>query len=185
MLIFIDSEGDPVQEFTAIYVDEKTATIVDVFHQYVRYPFYCDKDVFSRLHVHGLNRHYLSTYGLHGENELVNHFFKWLKTHPYSSIYAHAPAREVNLLSPLSVTDVHLKPWAQRTKCLSHDIALRAKLCKYPICGITCSAHADFLAWQPKHVNTLTLTDHAKLSFSHHCSLYDCIECCIFFLYGE
>ena len=37
-MLFIDSEGEPVQEFSAIYVHNETYEILDVFHRYVVYP---------------------------------------------------------------------------------------------------------------------------------------------------
>lgn len=176
MWIIIDSEGDPVQEFSALYINEVTATIVDVFHRHVKYPFHRDEDAFARQHVHGLNRDYLSLHGLRCEEELLTAFRKWLTTHPFDAIYAHAPAKEVKFLS-LPVKDVCLKPWCQRVFCDSHRVALAMKLQCVPMCNVTCHAHSDFLYWRPRRAKTLTATDKAKLQFFHHCSLYDCIEC--------
>ena len=184
MIIFIDSEGNPTQEFSAIYVNESTFVIEDVFHHHVCYPFSSDYDTFSRHHVHGLNRDYLCQQGLANEKELVTLFHAWLKTHPYSSIYAHGPQREEKLLS-MSITDVSLKKWQERVTCLSHQLAVEMKKNHSPICNVTCNVHDKFLGWLPKNVKSPSLTDRAKMHFSHHCSLYDCIECCLFFLYGE
>ena len=105
MNIIIDCEGDPVQEFSALYVNFSNGVIADVFHRHVKYPFPCDRDYFSRRHVHGLDRNFLQIQGLRDEPELVSVFHEWLTTHPYDNIYAHAPHKEAKLLS-LSVRDV-------------------------------------------------------------------------------
>ena len=184
MYIFVDSEGDPTQEFSAIYVNETTYGIEDVFHHHVCYPFKCDYDQFSRRCVHGLNRDYLRQHGLANEKELVTLFHEWLKTHPYSTIYGHAPHREEKLLS-LSITDVCLKQWQERLLCHSHQVAVKMKKNLSPICNVICDVHDKFSGWLPKNVNSPSLTDCAKMCFSHHCSLYDCVECYLFVLHGE
>ena len=177
MLIFVDSEGEPVQEFSAIYVDPINLKIVDVFHRYVTYPLCHDEDVFSRRHVHGLDIDFLSTHGVSNEIELVTLFHQWLETHPYESIYGHAPAKEENLLS-LPIEDICLKPWKDRSDCASHRTALSIKMNSVPICGVTCNAHSRYCCWKAKR--SLTETDKAKMLFRHHCSLYDCVECFLF-----
>ena len=181
MYIFLDCEGEPVQEFSAIYVDFETGVIEDVFHHHVHYPFKCDYDYFARQHVHGLDRNFLSLYGLRSEQELLNLFHEWLKSHPFQAIYAHAPAKEVNFLS-LPVKDVCLKPWKDRIQCQSHQIALSMKLYKVPVCGVTCAAHS-LVCWKPKKILSPNASDRAKMEFSYHCSLYDCIECFLFLFY--
>ena len=180
MLIFTDSEGDPVQEFSAIYVNELSGEIVDVFHHHVIYPFARDKDLFSRHHVHGLNRDFLFLHGLRNEDELVKLFKEWLKFHPFDDIYAHAPAKEMKLLS-FPVRDVCLKPWKERYYCKSHKVALSMKLSHTPICGVTCYAHENVYWKSEKCRHVCNATDFAKMQFFYHCSLYDCIECFLFY----
>ena len=140
MLIYIDSEGEPIQEFSAIYVDELSGDVVDVFHHHVIYPFEYDKDIFSRRHIHGLNRDFLSQHGQRDEDAVIRLFHEWLKLHPFDCIYAHAPAKEVKLLS-LPVKDVCLKPWSERQFYKSHQLALAMKLSHFPVCNVVCIAH--------------------------------------------
>ena len=179
MIIVIDCKGEPVQEFSALYVNEKTGELVDVFHRYVQYPFYPDVDSFSRQHVHGLDYDFLSRHGLNSENELLTLFYHWLRDHPFEQIYAHAPAKEKKLLS-LSIKDVCLKPWKDRIFYKSHQKALSMKLKHVPICNVTCHAHSSFKGWKSKDCHALSATDAAKMTFSYHCSLYDCVECALF-----
>lgn len=179
MLIIIDCEGsDLVQEFSALYVNEETHVIEDVFHHYIQYPIINgdDKDAFVRRHVHGLDCEFLLQHGLRDEEELLTLFHTWLKHHPYDAIYAHAPAKEMDFLS-LSVKDVMLKPWKDRIFTDSHKIALHMKLNCVSVNGILCRAHSAFQGWKPKKSKCLSETDCAKIAFRHHCSLYDCMEC--------
>ena len=182
MLVFVDCEGEPVQEFSAIYASE-SGVILDVFHQHVKYPFVCDYDFFSRRYIHGLKRDFLSRNGLCSENSLVRLFHKWLEIHPFKAIYAHAPAKECKLLS-LPINDVFLKPWKDRIHCQSHQIALSLKLNSVPICDATCAAHKT-VCWKAKNICKPTVTDLAKMDFFHHCSLYDCVECYLAFFTAE
>ena len=182
MLIIVDCEGDPIQEFSALYVNKCSETIVDVFHRHVKYPFIRDADWFARRYVHGLDREYLNRYGLHNEAEVVLSFSQWLTYHPYDAMYANAPNKERRLLSKRDIIDVGLPPWKKRVDCISHQRALLMKLNHEPVCGVVCRAHCESVCWKPKHVNKVNDTDAAKSAFSHHCSLYDCIEC-YFFLF--
>lgn len=184
MLIFIDSEGEPVQEFTALYVDEQSGKIVDVFHQHVRYPLPRDKDYFARRHIHGLCRNYLQHHGLRDESDLRLSFKAWLKTHPFSKLVANAPQREISLLS-MQICDIHLKPWKERINCDSHKVALFMKNNQIPICNTICYAHKCFIGWRPKKCNALSESDTAKSHFGFHCSLYDTFECSLFYFNGE
>jgi len=183
MIVFVDCEGEPLQEFTALYVDVQKRLILDVFHHHVCYPFTHDKDSFSRRHIHGLNRDFLSRHGLSDESALLLLFREWLSKRPYSCIYAHGPEREKRFLS-LPIQDVCLKPWKERIHCYSHQVALSLKLNFVPICGVTCHAH-DEVTWKVNCKNVPSETDFAKKQFFHHCSLYDCVECFLYFLQEE
>ena len=182
-MIFIDSEGEPLQEFSAIYVHEQTHEIIDVFHRYVQYPSatVCDGDKFARLHIHGLNVSYLSIHGLRNEDDLLCEFNAWLKSHPFTSMYANAPSKEKKLLH-MSITDVCLKPWKERCLLSSHQTAFSMKMNATPICNVICTAHSSFRGWKPKRVYCMSPTDIAKSNFAHHCSLYDCVECHLFYI---
>ena len=180
-MIFIDSEGEPVQEFSAIYVHEQTYKVMDVFHRHVQYPSpTCDEDKFARFHVHGLDISYLSLYGLSNEEELLCEFKAWLKYHPFTTIYANAPSKEEKFLK-MTISDVHLKPWQERSLLSSHQCALFMKMNAIPICDTVCNAHTSFKGWKPKRAYSMSLTDAAKMEFFHHCSLYDSIECLLFY----
>lgn len=175
MYIFVDSEGDPLQEFSALYVNECTFEIVDVFHHYVKYPFIEDYDAWSRRHVHGLDINFLEQYGYDCEHDLLSAFNDWLKHHPHDSMFANAPKREEELLG-FPVSDVSLPPWKDRVSCLSHRLALSLKQNAISICDVTCDAHGSFLKWRSNHPFQMTPTDFAKQEFGFHCSLYDCVE---------
>ena len=193
MLVFLDSEGEPVQEFSAILVDEDKKKIVDVFHHHVRYPvngdsqFIIDNDSFSRQHVHGLNLDFLSTHGLESECDLIELFHKWLSNHyPIDGILAHAPHKERQLLSLPIIIDVGLKSWAERDFLSSHALALARKMNCTSVKGVSCKdAHSSFIGWKPKNVHAPTSGDIVKMNFSHHCSLYDCFECFLHYVYEK
>ena len=175
-IIYVDSEGEPIQEFSALYVDHETFEILDVFHRYVRYPLKdVDYDIWARKHVHGLNLKFLNANGLKNESDLLFAFQQWLKAHPFEYIFAHAPFKERQFLN-LPIQDVCLPPWLERTDCLSHELALSMKRNAVPICNVTCDAHKSFVNWCPKRPYVLTPTDVIKKNFGHHCSLYDCVE---------
>lgn len=180
MIVIVDSEGDPIQEFTALYCDETVAIVHDVFHRHVRYPFVSDCDKFARSHIHGLDLNFLTEHGLCDENQLLTNFMLWLSSHPYSSIYANAPAKEIAFLS-LPILDVKLKPWKERVHCTSHKKAVSKKLRREPIFNVSCEAH-NYVKWKVSHKKVLSATDIAKFHFSFHCSLYDCYECMLYLL---
>ena len=180
MIVIIDCEGEPVQEFSAIYVDTVANDIIDVFHKHVRYPFKSDLDSYSRRHIHGLNRAFLSSNGLDSESDLIRAVHQWLRDHPYEAIYAHAPAKEARLLSLPSIKDVGLRPWKERSLCRSHQLVTAMKLYKIPVCNVKCNAHTAYVGYKAKHVNNFTDSDKVKKEFSFHCSLYDCVECAYF-----
>lgn len=183
MLMFIDSEGDPIQEFTALYVDSDSHNIVDVFHRYVAHPsrYGFDSDRWARRHIHGLNRAYLATHGLHDEKALLCEFNAWLDSHPCELLLANAPRKESTFLHR-PVHDVCLPCWKDRAVLLSHQLSIFLKRGAVPINGITCSvAHSSFIDWFPRRPYTLSPKDVVKRNFGFHCSLYDCIE--IYFYY--
>ena len=182
MFIYVDSEGDPIQEFSALYVNNVTHEIIDLFHCHVKYPFDSeDFDWKARRCVHGLDLEFLKKHGVNGIDELKLLFFKWLETHPYQAMFAHAPSKEKEFLN-LTIGNVCLKPWKDRSSLQSHQLAILLKMNFVPICNTTCIAHASFVSWEPKRRLAWTLTDCAKMKFSHHCSLYDCVECFLFHL---
>ena len=183
-MIFVDCEGEPIQEFTALYVDSALHTIVDVFHRHVAFPSSSpayDSDQWGRRHIHGLNRDYLATHGLKDETNLMSDFYEWLRLHPYDTIFANAPHKESTFLN-LPIVDVCLPSWKERVQLLSHYLTLKMKRRAIPINGIKCdSAHSSYKNWSPRRPYNLSPTDVIKLDFGFHCSLYDCFE--IFWYY--
>ena len=177
MLLFVDSEGEPIQEFTALYVNKQSREILDVFHRHVAFPS-CgyDTDHWPRRHIHGLQRAYLAKHGLRDEGALRHDFSEWLRSHPYDEILANDPSKESVFLN-LPISDVCLPPWQDRGVLSSHQRALSLKRRAIPINGITCSsAHSHFLNWLPRRPHAPSPTDVIKRDFGHHCSLYDCME---------
>ena len=184
MNIYVDCEGDPIQEFSAIYVDKVTCEIVDVFHEHVTiYPTKNgDVDWWARRHIHGLNRDFLSIHGLSSEQELLLRFRNWLQVHPYDTMFGHAPYKERKFLS-LNIVDVQLPTWQHRASLSCHTLIMSMKRNNVPICGIDCcAAHTSYVGWRAKRPFALTPTDAAKKMFGHHCSLYDCVEMYFFHL---
>ena len=201
-MIFIDSEGEPPQELSALFVDAKTHAIVDVFHRHVSPPSSSsspddggggDSDWWARRYVHGLNRDYLRLVGLCDVPTLLTEFEQWLQAHPHDRLLAHAPHKEGALLQRV-VQDVCLPPWKARVNLYSHCHALAMKRNAVTINGVSCSStvHSSYIGWRPRcrrrrgyAAAIPSPTDVAKRDFGYHCSLYDCIECYLFFLYDR
>ena len=76
-IIFIDSEGDTIQELAAIEIDSKSKEIKDSYLAFARNE---TDDSFSRLHVHGLSPFYLAEHGFSCEAELIKDFQSWIET---------------------------------------------------------------------------------------------------------
>ena len=179
MYVIIDCEIEPIQEFSALYVNPVSEEIVSVFHEYVQYDVNIyDMDFWARKHIHGLNRDFLTKNGLQNQETLYLAFQGWLNSHPYEQIFANAPSKEQSFLS-IKIEDVNLPQWKDRASLMSHKLALSLKKNIVPICDVICCAHSSFVSWLPKHPHRLTPTDIVKKNFSYHCSLYDCVE--IFF----
>ena len=178
MRIYINSQGYPIQEFSAIYVDGETHEIVDVFHKYVIYPCSVyDDDKYLRKHVHGLDLDYLAAHGLRDEEELKTTFLTWLSDHPYDAMYGDHPSREAELLS-LTIEDVFLVPWSSRDSEISHKLALSLKQKCTKICNVCCAAaHRSFRYWPPLRVHNMNCRDKARVKYRHHCSFYIALEC--------
>ena len=75
-IIFIDSEGEPIQELSALEMNFKSKEIVDVFHGHA---FTTELDSFSRRHVHGLNPVLLKKTGYENTYKLLKAFHSWRK----------------------------------------------------------------------------------------------------------
>ena len=172
LLLFIDSEGTPVQELAAILVDTITMSIKDTFLQWA-FPE-VDTDWYARKHVHGLSRSFLRHHGLENEKKLLESFHAWRNQYTINEIFAHAPVKEEILLN-LKITDACLLPWAERDTTPAHRIALRMKNDACALNGIVCEmwrVHNEYKGW-PRLCGK---GDYARSSFGPHCAWFDSIE---------
>ena len=109
-IIFIDSEGDTIQELAAIEVDRMTLEIKDSYHAFARGEI---DDSFSRYYIHGLNIRFLNENGFPCEAELIKDFQKWLDSKPHVALFANNPHRENKILTD-KVNDLTLVSWSKR-----------------------------------------------------------------------
>ena len=172
MNVFMDTEGTPIQELSALLVNQRWE-IVCVYHAYAA----CrdTDDVFCRRHLHGLDLDILHHYGFPNERELLADFERWLSHHPVNKIYANDPRKERQLFPHLLVEDIQLPVWVVRVGLPAYHMAQEAKRRQMPILGAVCggAAHAAFVsAIRSKH-RLPTDSDIVKGKHGFHCSLYD------------
>ena len=171
-LIFLDIEGDPVEEFAAIEVNRQTREIIDVFHGYA---ITNTKDDFSRRHIHGLNPTCVKAQvPFPSEATLIAVFNIWIARKPCVEFYANDSLRE-SLVLKLDIKDFRLKPWAERKDRQSHIIARKCKERATPVLGRSCppEVHSSFTN-APHSRNSATF--EAKAEHGYHCALYDVLE---------
>ena len=170
-MIFIDMEGSPVQELSAIQMNAWTKQIVDVYHAHA---FSHQTDLWARLHIHGLNLHFLKSHGFRDEETLIQDFKRWLVGKNVVNLYANNPVKESEVLN-MPITDIGLPPWADRIYQPYHQMALTYKREYVPILDKRCcfEAHAAFTHYNMKRLNE---TEIAKRGHGFHCSLYDAYE---------
>ena len=171
-IIFLDSEGSPIQELSAIQIDAMTREIVDVYHGYA-----CseESDTWARRHVHGLNQTFLTNNGHASESALIAHFRKWLRGKDVLAFYGQAPQQERERIQT-TIHDMNLPPWAKRITRDYHSVANAFKVGEVPILHTHCPvalAHRDFSGYPLKR---MTDTEVAKHEHGVHCSLYDTFE---------
>lgn len=178
--MFLDCEGEPIQELSAIAMDNESFQIISVFHKHAE--CHPKDDKWSRKHIHGLNRNYLSNSGYSNENDLVTACYNWLKSFKVVVLYANNPSKERKLFPKYSVFDMFLPSWEDRMNQPYHVLAHRFKFLNVPILNTRCSAyvHAEYLN---KRWMGPSLKDMAKVLHGYHCSLYDCYELYLFFLF--
>lgn len=176
-IIFIDSEGSPLQELSAIELDVNTLEIMDVYHEYAK----CNEtDSWARRNIHGLSLDFLDKHGHSTSDELINSFKNWLKTKHIMHIYANNPSKEKQFLQR-TVYDIGLPVWIDRIKLASHILTQHYKRLSVPILKTSCNieAHSSY----KRHVlNSTNPTECAKANHGYHCSLYDCYELYLFYL---
>ena len=172
MKVFIDSEGCPTQELSAILVDDQW-TIVKVYHAYAA----CNvtDDTFCRYHLHGLNLNLLQRVGFPNEASLIADFQRWLSHYPIDVIMANDPKKERLLFPHLPVQDVGLPMWLLRVGLPSYRTALDSKRRMLPINGVVCGpwVHSAFRCAVCSNFHRPSDTDILKRIHGYHCSLYD------------
>lgn len=171
LIIFIDSEGSPILELSAIAMNFHTREIVDVFHEYASEK---QENNFARLHVHGLDQNYVKEKGYGSSKELIHTFLSWLKGKIVLTMFGNNPAFECKELD-LNILDIDLDKWIDRIDKPYHIIANAFKNKFIPILGRRCSpeAHSSFRGVITK---TNKKSDIARQKHGVHCSLYDCYE---------
>ena len=199
MTVYLDTEGEPVQELAAICVkpgdnaDDDSWTVYSTFHDYAAFSSTTDVDWFSRRNIHGLSFTFLKQYGHPSEKDLCAQFCRWIDSLPSECSYkffANNPTKERHLLPWLSIADLPLPPWKDRVRLSSHQEAVTAKQQSLSICGHQCSesAHSSFrrpqcLSLSHPSSSTALSTKLAKRSHGYHCALYDSLELYLFHKY--
>ncbi len=176
-MIFLDTEGEPIQEISAIEVSMDDLRILDVYHKHARCT--ADEDRYSRRHIHGLNPEFLHEKGLCDETALIYDFQIWLKGKPYNVILSNDGRKERKSLASLRVQDLCLPPWLERITESYHKKAFEWKEKRIPVHGTTCNEDAHTLYRRPHDLKNDTAV--AKAKHGHHCSLYDCLELYLYF----
>ena len=168
-IIFIDSEGSPIQELSALEMDFETREIVDVFHGHAHTT---ESDSFARKHIHGLNTKFLLREGYENSAGLIAAFRDWLREKNHFMCYGNDPTKEKEELK-LYVVDIGLDQWIYRIHKPYHQVAFHFKRHNIPILSKRCCAEAHS-SYKKAHVRPSNRSDAAKEQYGHHCSLYDC-----------
>ena len=172
MKVFMDTEGSPTQELSALLVNDQWE-IVAVYHAYAA----CSptEDIFCRRHLHGLNLQVLFALGFPNESALIADFQRWLTLFPVDTILANDPKKERQLFPHLCVKDVSLPVWVGRVGLPAYQAALKAKCLELPILGVSCGswAHSAFVSSVRSKRCNPSDTDILKCNHNFHCSLYD------------
>lgn len=170
-MIFVDSEGTPMQELSALEMDFNTREIVDAFHAHAYSP---EPDAYARNHIHGLSFDFLRKHGYPKPYQMIDAFKTWLRGKNYLLIYGNNPTKEVKDLK-LNISDIDLDKWAVRTHRPYHKISFLFKKFNIPISSKRCYDEAHS-AYKNVIVRPHNMSDIAKRAHGHHCSLYDCYE---------
>ena len=177
--MFIDCEGEPVQELTAIEVRRSDFAIVDVFHAHANVPNRTD-DLWSRKHVHGLDLDFLNDHGFPSENELCAAFHVWFSKRNSDTNFANNPGKEIKFLN-IPIANVELPPWVERANCPAHRTALTFKKLQTPIGNAACFSNIHARYNLPRKYDNDDARWLAKKEWGYHCSLYDAYEAYLHF----
>ena len=144
-----------------------------MYHKYAKCkPF---DDVWSRLHVHGLNYSFLLTHGLKNEDELICDFKLWLENFNVQVIYVNDVSKESKKLN-LSLRDIGLPCWIERVKHSYHRIPQLYKNSDKSFCNINCNSNIHSY-YKYKNLDDITKpVDRVKAEHGFHCSLADVYE---------
>ena len=174
----MDCEGEPVQELSAIAMDNETHRIVSVYHKHAD----CDPslDFWARQNIHGLNVKYLSQCGFPNETVLIADFEKWLQSLNIKCMFANNPAKERHMLPKYEVFDILLPPWEKRIDMSYHEVANRFKELNLPVSSAQCSTYIHNQYCRSRFFTTNSQV--LKSLHGYHCSLFDCYEMYLFYL---
>ena len=179
--MFIDMEGTPVQELSALMMDIKQECIIAAYHRHA----YCSPtmDRWCRSNIHGLDPDVLKEIGFPNEDELFNDFKIWFQKFTHvEKAYANNPRKETRFLS-IPVTDIELPVWSERVKFMYHNIPNRFKEDNQSLfmnINIICNTKYHGL-FSPSRVRCRTPCQVAKSKASHHCSLADVSELFLYY----
>ena len=176
-IIFIDSEGETIQELAAIEVDRMTLEIKDSYHAFAQSEI---NDSFSRYYVHGLNANFLRHNGFPCEADLIQNFKSWLDSKPHVALFGQNPHRESKVLN-VKINDMTLGSWSKRRYEPWHRMVKRFKDHMVAFAGKRCShaAHSSFR--KPPDCSSF-MTYVAKMEHGFHCALYDAFELYLYYL---
>ena len=91
-IIFIDIDGSPVQELSAIHMNAHTKQIVDVYRAHA---FSHQNDLWARLHIHELELNFLKTHRFRDEETLIQDFRRWLVHRDIVRLHGNDPSKRV------------------------------------------------------------------------------------------
>lgn len=172
-IVFVDSEGEPTKELSAIAMSVAHRHILDIYHAHAQSN---SSDDWAQRHVHGLSPSYLNEHGFPDQSSLVKDFKKWLADKNVLFIWANAPNKERELLNTMNIGDIKFPPWIERTKLMSHQMARHFKDQSAPITSVARFASCPKIAhnsFQCVPLLSHSPTEYAKREYGYHCSLYD------------
>lgn len=169
--IFMDSEGIPIQELSALVVSGKN--IVNSYHNYAWCP--PNKDIWSRKNIHGLNPNFLYHNGFPNETILIQDFRKWLSLFNVDKIYVNGFSKHEQIKLDVSIIDIGLPEWSERIKHDYHNIPNSCKKLNHS------EAHNCYVS-SGNISKCNTPSQQAKISHGWHCSLMDVYELYLFYL---
>ena len=178
-VIFVDTEGTPIQELSAIEIRLQDRQVIDVFHGHA---YTSQNDDWARKRIHGLSLSFLKERGYSSEAELVSVFKSWLAPKNYLNVFSNDPRKEQKTLS-LNICDIGLPGWVERHSQPYHIVAQCFKDINLSILGKSCpsEAHSAFEGFDKSQIGS-SLAMLAKERHGHHCSLYDCWEMYLCFI---